>query len=94
MPFTDEQLARKLAQEEEREQNRTQGDPEDIVRMNSRVMDQKEVDAEDSVKPESDESSSEPENITTPNIKSSSAVEAAILRKKLAEEQEKRKSVE
>ena len=55
--------------------------------MNSRVMDQKEVDAEDSVKPESDESSSEPENITTPNIRSASRVEAAILRKKLAEEQ-------
>ena len=94
MPFTDEQLARKLAQEEEREQNKTQGDPEDVVRMNSRVMDQKKVNEEDSVKPESDESSSEPENITTPNIRSTSAVEAAILRKKLAEEQEKRKSVE
>ena len=87
MPFTDEQLARKLAQEEEKQQNQTQGDPEDVVRMNSRVMDQKEVDAEDSVKPESDESSSEQENITTPNIRSASRVEAAILRKKLAEEQ-------
>ena len=41
MPFTDEQLAKKLAQEEEREQNKTQGDPEDVVRMNSKVMDQK-----------------------------------------------------
>ena len=86
MPFTDEQLAKSLAKQEEENNKLTQGASEEVRRMNSNVMDKKAVSDEgDEIKPESSASSSSREIGVTPNnLRSSSQVENTILRQKLA----------